>query len=306
MTSLMRACDNYFLSIFGMVSDLTLRSYKHHLSVFCDFLGPDFLLADLSIDHLRRYRMHLFSQDKKYCDHPIHSEISGSLSIYTVRNSLQTVKTFLKFCVDDGYISSNPAASLKFPPIPKTPKKGISPADIQKLLDVSEFNIRDHAIILFLADTGCRVGGLTSLTWPGIDFNLMSAFITEKGPKSRLVYFGDQTSDALLRLKKISQDISGPVFRTLRCDNSGCYSPLTSNAIYQLLRRLAKKAGVNSDFNPHSFRHAVIRGWLSNGMPLSLASQLAGHSSLSITSDIYGSAGDFELSKAHQNYSHLV
>ena len=73
--------------------------------------------------------------------------------------------------------------------------------------------------------------------------------------------------------------------------------------IYQVLKRLASQAGIESGFNPHNFRHGAIRGWLANGMPLSLASQLAGHSSVNVTGDIYGTANESELARAHDIYS---
>ncbi len=38
-------------------------------------------------------------------------------------------------------------------------------------------------------------------------------------------------------------------------------------------------------------------------MPLSLASQLADHSSTNVTGDFYGTANENELAKAHDTYS---
>jgi len=202
------------------------------------------------------------------------------------------------------------------PPKPDLARKGISKVNLAKIIAAAEKScVRDLTIVLFLADTGCRVGGLTHLKIENIDLANRRAIVFEKGKggnaKKRMVFFGDRTAYALSTTIvqrpqdfEIDPDSLEYIFLGSR-KSRGYYQKLSENGIYQILKRLAKQCGIEKGFNPHNFRHGAIRGWLNNGMPLSLASQLAGHSSVNVTGDIYGTANERELSSAHEMYTWL-
>jgi integrase/recombinase XerD len=50
--------------------------------------------------------------------------------------------------------------------------------------------------------------------------------------------------------------------------------------------RLRSKAGL--DFDPHWFRHSAATRWLRDGVPIEVVSALLGHSSVAVTSSVYG------------------
>ena len=72
-----------------------------------------------------------------------------------------------------------------------------------------------------------------------------------------------------------------------------------------MLKRLAKRAGVNGRFNPHAFRHGWARGALKNGADLGTVSQILGHSSIQVTAEFYARWADEELAQRHQKFSWL-
>jgi site-specific recombinase XerD len=78
---------------------------------------------------------------------------------------------------------------------------------------------------------------------------------------------------------------------------------ITVSGIYQAMKRLAKKAGVPDDWNPHNWRHGAARGMIKNGASLIEVSQILGHSSVSVTGDIYGILGEDELKESHRAFS---
>ena len=57
-------------------------------------------------------------------------------------------------------------------------------------------------------------------------------------------------------------------------------------AAYDLVRRLRAKTGL--DFDPHWFRHSAATRWLRDGVPVEVVSKLLGHSSVAVTSAVYG------------------
>jgi site-specific recombinase XerD len=57
-------------------------------------------------------------------------------------------------------------------------------------------------------------------------------------------------------------------------------------AVYDLVRRLRQRAGV--DFDPHWCRHTMATRLLRDGAPVEIVSKLLGHSSITTTLAIYG------------------
>lgn len=309
---LSEAMDLFYISMEGIVSDSTIKFYKNRLPSLIHSMG-DVDISKVTLDDLRLWRSKLSKREIKYEKHKYHPQVKGKLSPYYIRQHVKCVRRFFNWCFEDGKILDNPAHRLKLPPKPDQPRKGISKSDLTKMI-MSSSEVRDQAIILFLADTGCRVGGLTHLKIDHIDLDNNRAIIFEKGKggnaKKRIVFFGERTAHALSRylVQRPSNSVIHPdaipfIFLGLRKSGS-FYERLTENGVYQALKRIAQKCGVKG-YNPHNFRHGAIRGWLNNGMPLSLASQLAGHSSVSVTSDIYGTANENELSEAHSEYTWL-
>jgi integrase len=54
------------------------------------------------------------------------------------------------------------------------------------------------------------------------------------------------------------------------------------------LKVAAKRAGLPAEVCLHTFRHTAITVMLDNGVSLKVVSEIAGHSSVAITGDIYG------------------
>lgn len=310
---LSEALEIFYLSMDGVRSKATIKFYSNRLPSLIKTLG-DRDISDISLDDLRLWRSKLSKRTVKYEGHKYRPEVQGGLSPYTINQYVRCARRFFNWLFEDGKLDKNPALRLELPPKPDLPRKGISETDLLKIIAAAkESSVRDLAIVLFLADTGCRVGGLANLKIENIDLDHNRATVYEKGKggnaKKRIVFYGDRTAYALSSLitqrpsdEEIDQKAREYLLLSLiKC--KGFYKKLSEEGIYRMLKRLAQKWGIEKGFNPHNFRHAAIRGWLANGMPLSLASQLAGHSSVTVTADIYGTANEEELYRAHKHYT---
>lgn len=212
-------------------------------------------------------------------------------SPYTLHGILRAWRRLFRWAVRAGLTDRYPM-TLPFPRLPDEPPKAISDDDLRCLLQTARKKPRDYALILFLADTGVRLTGLLSLTWDRLDLDAGRALVTEKG-RSRFVFFGEATTQALREWKRLSPKGDSRVF------------PLTASGVYALLRRLARQCGIRGPYNPHSFRHAVARRLLMNGGNLAQVSHILGHSTVQVTVQFYARFRIQELQEFHRKYNRL-
>lgn len=201
-------------------------------------------------------------------------------------------------------LESNPAARLELPDLPNEPPKDISHADMVRMLETARASdIRDYALVCFLADTGCRVGGAAGLRLSDLKLDQGRALVREKGRggkrKARHVYLKERTVNVLQSWLSVRPREKGDAVFV------GAQGPLTESGIYQVLKRLASKAGVDGHHNPHSFRHGWARGALRNGASIGDVSQILGHSHIWVTMRFYGRWADDELKERHDEFSWL-
>lgn len=194
------------------------------------------------------------------------------------------------------YRISDPMTNIKYPspqpPKPRTADMG----DVIAMFQTVD-NPRDKAILAFLLDTGCRAAGLCSLKMEDLDLSGMRALVTEKGSKTRAVLFSELTQSLLRDWLSVRAPVE-TVFHSLESAE-----PLTRNALYLMLRRLAKRAGVKGRFNPHSFRHLFSKTYLMKGGDLASLSKLLGHRDVSTTVAHYVAFTDSDLRRKHNQYS---
>jgi len=73
-------------------------------------------------------------------------------------------------------------------------------------------------------------------------------------------------------------DISKPLFY------SRIKQPYTPNALYLMIRRIGKRAGITKTLHPHMFRHTFAVNTLLTGIDIYLLQELMGHSEIVTTS----------------------
>jgi integrase len=294
------ALREFDLSLVGNAAESTRLWYRQRLGALVEFVG-DVEIEELSISDLRRWRAMLVERNGRWKDHPTRPAEKGGLSTWTVRGYLRAVRAFCNWLVREGLMVSSPAARLRLPPRPQNPPKAVSPDDVLRMLEVAD--VRDRAIVSVLAATGCRVGGLCDLRLSDLELEHepARAMVREKGrggKKARLVFFGPQTVGALRKWLEIRPDHDSEEDHVFL----GQRGPLTEAGVYQVLRRLAKKAKIGGRFNPHAFRHAFARGALENGADLGTVSQLLGHSGIGVTNEFYGRWSVDELGRRSERY----
>jgi integrase/recombinase XerD len=182
----------------------------------------------------------------------------------------------------------------------KTPRKHprvLRSGEVQAILDACD-RLRDRLLFAVLFDTGMRIGealGLRHEDWAAAERTITVVPRTNdngaraKSGQSRTI----PTSPGLIRLYadylhgEYGELDSDYVFVNLWSAPHG--HPLTYAAVYDLVRRVRRRTGL--DFDPHWLRHTYATGLLRANTPVEVVSKLLGHASVSTTSEVYGHLG---------------
>lgn len=317
MTTLSDAINLFLDSRIGIVGAKTMRINRGYLRSLTDFFGEEQTVETLTVNHLRTWRAWLFQRETKYASETTwRPEESGALSVHTIHGMVRTCRQFFRWLHTEGILTANPAQRLELPPLPKEPPKAISDEDIQKMLAVSRSEARDTALIWFLRDTGCRLGGAATARLSDVDLESGTVIVREKGRGgqhvARAVFLNADAITALRAwlaerpsaLQLDGSPVTDAIFVNLRYP----FTALTTGAIYRRIKDIAKAAGLfDSDgvhrTNPHAFRHGLARRMLQNGAPLGLVSRVLGHSDIKVTDQFYGVYINRELKEGHARYA---
>lgn len=288
----------------------TVADYRHKLGALLAFLG-DVTIDQVTAGDLRRFVADLRQRETRYSDaHSSRPEVPGGLAAASVAGYVRAVKRLFAFLVEDEVLAVNPARKLRSPKLARGEPKAYQTADFYKLLQATAgadpVALRDRAILLFLADTGCRVGGLVGLRLADLDFDQGLAKLTEKGRKTRLVPFSDPTRAALVSWLAVRPAFAGEfVWASLGRGRRGG-SHLTEEGVCQLFRRLKERAGIEGPCNPHAFRHGFAKLYLQAGGDLATLADLLGHASVETTWRHYAIFQTSELAAQHAKHSPIA
>ncbi len=149
--------------------------------------------------------------------------------------------------------------------------------------DNTPLGVRDAAIIAILYTCGLRRGELVNLDIE--DYNPETGelkILKAKGNKQRTAYVTNGAKAALEDWLSIRDTGDGPLFLQIR--KGGHIKPgrLTTQAVYHLLQKRAKIAGI-SRVSPHDFRHTFIGDLLDAGADIATVQQMAGYADVSTT-----------------------
>lgn len=236
------------------------------------------------------------------------------LSESTVRTTYTILRAILATAVRDGAMATNPAAMVARPRVTRTEAAFLTPGEIRKLM-VEAGSSRYEPLFELLSHTGLRRGEALALKWSDVDLDqhvLRVAgtlarldgvlVVTEpKTTKSKRYVHISASVEALLRrlrLRQVEERLragsrwveSGFVFTTEFGE------PCDPRNALRALKVAASRAGLEG-IGLHTLRHSAASTMLTNGVPLKVASEILGHSSITITADTYGHVAP-EVSKS--------
>ena len=213
---------------------------------------------------------------------------------------LSSIKQFFKFCIQVGFLITDPSSQLSGPKLPKPLPKTLTLEEVDALLKVaktqghSEFErARNKCLMEILYASGMRITELMSLPVAAARGRPKMILIKGKGSKERFVPLSPPAIKALdhwLKLRDEKEDLSlkeGLKRSKFLFPSNSKNGYLTRHWFFNKIKSWAIEAGVKSEsVSPHTIRHAFATHLLSNGADLRVIQTLLGHSDIT-TTEIY-------------------
>ena len=148
-----------------------------------------------------------------------------------------------------------------------------------------KLGLRDRALLETMYATGIRVSELINLKLKNLHEDLKLVKVLGKGSKERLIPISEV---ALSWIKRYEKKVRDPLLlqknkssEFIFLNNRG--EALTRQAVWQIIKRYCKMAGIEKDVTPHTLRHTFATHLLENGADLRVVQEILGHSDISTT-----------------------
>ena len=280
--------------------DATLNWYASLLRDYVARYGS-FPLESVTVQHNRQYISDARRRTSRYADEIQKPQQPGGFSDASISALVRAMNGFWNWCQRDELIKRNPMDNIRNSPPRKRAPRAISEADIIAIFDTCEDNpigFRDRAMMAVMADCGVRVGGLCSIRLKTLNLQRGTLVVHEKADTVRQVPFSSYT--ALFLNNWIEQ--RPVVTHDYLFINPQKGNALTTEGVYQMLKRRKKLAGVTGDAHPHAWREFFARSYIERGGDVATAARLLGNSPEVILKN-YSIFTSQEVMDSHEKYS---
>lgn len=260
-------------------ADNTRRAYRRDLEEFIDYVDKPIQRVTLGDVQAFRHRL----------------EDERNLATATVARKLATIKSLFTFAHKIGYVQFNTGRPVRQPtPRRRLAEKLLTAGEVHRIFAAAD-TLRNLAICRLFYGSALRRSELATLEWrdlaarpdlPGSESPSQGrgqVTVFGKGEKERTVLLSASTWRVLMQLRRQERaegrgQAGNPVFWS----REG--GALTGTQIYNVVRQMARRAGIDKPVSPHSFRHAHLSHALDRGATIEEARATAGHSSIQTTS----------------------
>ncbi|MFO1377077.1 MAG: tyrosine recombinase XerC [Steroidobacteraceae bacterium] len=265
------------------LSPHTGTNYRRDLAAlarYCDGHG----LADWSAldpQHVRVFAAH---------------EHRDGLGPRSIQRRLSAVRSFARFLIREGVLTTNPAIEIRAPKAPKRLPHTLDPDQVARLLETGAtdpLGRRDTAIMELFYSSGLRLAELAALDQSDVDARDRTVRVTGKGAKTRVVPVGRKALEALEFWLRERAALAGIGETALFVGRNG--RRLGVRAIQMRIAAWARARGLPVHVHPHLLRHSFATHLLESSRDLRGVQELLGHADIS-TTQIY----------THLDFQHLA
>lgn len=285
-----------FLRIEKSLSENTISSYRFDIKKFISFLNEKNItyLKEVNDDIINKFISSLSSN----------SEISYSDN--TINRILSALRTLFKYLEGEKYIDCNPLENIESFKMKRSLPEVLSVDEVNKILDIKEtdkFSLRDKAILETMYASGLRVSEVLDLKLGDVFFDEGFIRVFGKGSKERIVPIGGSALKSITEYMKNSR-------HHLKSKSSETHSNLFLNvrgkklsrmAIWNIVDKYSKQAGIKKEVHPHTFRHSFATHLLEGGADIRIIQEMLGHADIS-TTQIYTHIDKEYLIEIHKTY----
>lgn len=214
-------------------------------------------------------------------------EAWSALAASSLARKCSALRQFYGFLVDEGLRGDDPSSALPRPRTRRPLPRLLSREDVARFLALAEEEaageradaVRLLALLELLYGSGLRASELVSLPLSAVPRDAPLLHVTGKGGQQRMVPVSTRARAALSRWLAVRRGQSKFLF-----PSSGASGYLTRVRLFQLLRNLALRAGIDpTRVSPHVLRHAFATHLLEGGADLRVLQTLLGHADIATT-----------------------
>jgi site-specific recombinase XerD len=161
----------------------------------------------------------------------------------------------------------------------------LTPAEVTRLLKVcsstAPTGIRNRAMLAIMWRAGLRVAELLALKASDIDSEAGTIRVLHgKGNRARIMGI-DEGALAMVQVWIAARHRLGLSRAVLFCTLGG--KPVSDVYVRAMMKRLARKAGIDKRVHAHGLRHTHAFELAAEGVPVNVISRQLGHSSSAVT-----------------------
>jgi integrase/recombinase XerD len=285
------ACLEY-LRTEAQLAPNTIAAYTRDLKRFCEWAG-DKAVTKLGVTQLADYLAWL---------HKL------KLAPASIARHLVALKLFYRYLQLENVVRDNPAELLGSQKLWERVPSVLSPAAVSRLLEApipcDSWHLRDRAMLELLYATGCRVSEVCNLQLRDLHLDERYCRAFGKGSKERLTPLGAQAIRALkayleTERPQLAARAGATAPGNVLLSKSG--RRLRREAVWELVKRYAARAGAPPTISPHTLRHSFATHLLAGGADLRQVQELLGHASIA-TTQIYTHVDQSRLKKVHRQF----
>jgi len=270
--------ENY-LTLEKSLSQNSVSAYINDINKLVNYLGKDYSKitpTKVKLEHLKDFIAWLNEKE---------------ISPRTQARTISGIKSFYKYLMVEGIVTTNPTSLLESPKIGRKLPDVLSIEEIDSLIDGVDLDKaegqRNKAMLETLYSCGLRVSELVNLKITNLYFDQGFVRIEGKGNKERLVPVSGKAIEEVGRYmneyrKKlnIAKDSENILFLNRRGRK------LSRVMVFTIIKGLAKKVGLEKSISPHTFRHSFATHLINGGADLRAVQEMLGHESI-LTTEIY-------------------
>lgn len=270
------------------LSDNTIYSYKNDLKHFKQWLTS------------KNYDFE--NVDSRIISEYVSSLRKKGLSSSSISRKLSVLKIFYRYLLTEGIMDEDPTQNLTAPRRGRKIPSYLSLEEVEALLAApcvdSLFGLRDKALLELLYATGLRISELTSLNISQVNLNAGWVKVKGKGYRERMVPLGEEAIRWIRKYLK-EKDQGGKRTSPLFCNRYG--ERISRQSCWKIVKKYARKAGINKIISPHTLRHSFATHLLSGEADLRSVQELLGHVNIS-TTQIYTHITQERLKRVYKRY----
>lgn len=243
----------------------TLLAYAKDLDQLIQFLMDKGVVEvkDILPDHLEEFKQRL--KDTKY-------------TLKSISRKLNSIKSFFKYLIGEGHLTSSPAGSISHPKYEIAPPRILSPLEYRALRDCVKDDVRMYGIVELLLQTGLRIGELAALQLQ--DISIEKSHLKIRAYESHDARKVPLNSTAKAAIEKYVKERPKTKNTTLFITKTG--NPFLIRNIRTAVNRYFRIAGIEGA-KVNDLRHTFVVEQLKAGVPIVELSHMVGHKRLSTT-----------------------